>query len=492
VERACIPASGRDDDELLTDLASFRDGDVDWKGGRTWSLVYPAGDAHKALLDRAHGLYSSTNGLNPMAFKSLRRLESEVVQMTASLLHGPDSTAGTMTSGGTESILLAVKAARDRARRRKPWLRHPEMVLPRTLHVAFDKAGHYFGVRPRWIPTRPDGRADADATARAINRRTVLVAGSAPSYPHGVVDPISDLAAVASKRGIPMHVDACFGGFLLPWLERLGVALPPWDFRVPGVTSISADAHKYGYAAKGASVLLYRDVEHLKHQIFVSTDWPGGIYASPTIAGTRPGGPIAAAWTSMQSLGEEGYLRLAAEALAVTRSLRAGIEAIDGLALIGGDLQSTIVTWHSIDPAVDTYAVGDQLAERGWGVDRQQFPASIHCSANASNAPVVDTYLADLREAVARVRAHPELASEGEAAMYGMMSKVPIRGLVAHSVREVIAATYAPGADASPDLANVGGSADDGLLLRLIGEHGDKATALLDRFARLRKRKRKS
>ena len=277
---------------------------------------------------------------------------------------------------------------------------------------------------------------------------------------------------------------------ILPWLERLGVELPAWDFRVPGVTSISADVHKYGYAAKGASVLLYRDLELFKHQIFVSTDWPGGIYASPTMAGTRPGGPIAAAWTSMQSMGEEGYLKLAAEALAVARTLRAGIAEIDGLTVVSEELQSTIVTWRSVDPGVDTYAVGDQLAERGWGVDRQQHPASIHCSTNASNAPVVDAYLADLAAAVEHVRAHPELASEGEAAMYGMMAKVPIRGIVAHSVREVIAGMYAPGGDASPDLGAVGQGADDGPLLKLIGEHGDKAMAVLDRLDRLRRRGR--
>ena len=485
VRRARIPERGRDRDELLSEMAAFRDDDVNWQGGRTWSLVYPVDEQHERLLERAHDLFLCTNGLNPMAFPSLKRMEAEVVEMTASMLNGPPEATGTMTSGGTESILLAVKAARDRARSRRPWLRRPEMVLPRTIHAAFDKAAHCFGVRPRYVETRPDGRADVAAMARAIGRRTVLVAGSAPQYPHGVVDPIPELGELARERRIPFHVDACFGGFILPWLERLGVAMPEWDFRVPGVTSISADVHKYGYAAKGASVVLYRNLELLRHQFFVATDWPGGIYASPTLPGTRPGGPIAAAWAALQAMGEEGYLRLAEIALDSARRLRAGIEAIDGLAPVA-ELQSTIVTWRSADPAVDVYAVADLLAEKGWAVDRQHRPACVHCTVNAANAPVVDDYLADLRAAVEHVRAHPELRSEGEAAMYGMMAKVPLRKVVARSVRDVLAGMYAPGASTAPDLAGLGGGEDDSPLLKLIGKHQGRLLDLLDRLDRLK------
>ena len=487
VKRTKIPQRGRDRDEVLAEMAAFRDADVNWQEGRTWSLVYPVHEEHERLLERAHNLFAGTNGLNPMAFPSLKRMESEVVGMTASMLNGPPEAAGTMTSGGTESILLAVKGARDRARSRRPWLRRPEMVLPRTIHAAFDKAAHCFGVRARYVETGPDGRADVKAMARAISRRTVLVAGSAPQYPHGVVDPIPELAELARKRRIPFHVDACFGGFILPWLERLGLPLPEWDFRVPGVTSISADVHKYGYAAKGASILLYRNVELLKHQFFVATDWPGGIYASPTMPGTRPGGPIAAAWAALQSMGEEGYLDLARVALESARRLRAGIEAIDGLALVA-ELQSTIVTWKSTDPAVDVYAIADLLADKGWAVDRQHRPACIHCTVNAANAPVVDDYLADLREAVAHVRAHPELRTEGEAAMYGMMAKVPLRRVVAASVRDVLAGMYAPGATEAPDLAGLGEGEDDSPLLKLIGRHQGRLLDLLDRLERLKDR----
>lgn len=484
MDRARIPQSGRDHAELLAQMAEFQAEDVDWKAGKTWSLLYPTGPEHKHLLERASALYMNTNGLNPMAFKSLKKLESEVVQMTASMLHGPPDTVGTMTSGGTESILLAVKSARDRARSKKPWIRSPEIVVPRTIHVAFDKACHYFDVKPRYVTTNDDGRVDVPSLERALSRNTVLIAASAPQYPHGVIDPIPEIGALAAKRKIPFHVDACFGGFILPWLERLGVPMPAWDFRVPGVTSISADVHKYGFAAKGASILTYRSIDYLKHQFFISTDWPGGIYASPTIAGTRPGGPIAAAWAALHAMGEDGYLDLAQKALDVTRRLRAGVEAIDGLEPVA-ELQSTVVTWRSVDPDVDTYAVADQLAAKGWGVDRQQHPACVHCSVNASNASSVDAYLADLAEGVAAVRANPELRTEGEAAMYGMMAKVPLRGFVKSSVREVMAGMYAPDGGA-PDMGKLGEGEDDGPLLRLVARYGDQAMALLDKLDELR------
>ena len=431
-----IPADGRAPDELLEDLRARGAEDVDWRGGRVFSLVYHAGEAHEQLVARAHAQYASANLLNPMAFAGLRQLEREVVAMAAALMHGPASATGTVTSGGTESILCAVAAYRDRARVR---LGRPELVVPATVHPAFDKAAHYFGVRLKKVPVRADLRADVRAMERAITRRTIALVASAPQYPHGVVDPIAELAEVARRRGVPLHVDACVGGFVLPWLEKLGRAVPRWDFRVPGVTSISADLHKFGYAAKGASVLLWRSVADMKHQIFVATDWAGGIYASPTLLGTRPGGPIAAAWASLQALGERGYLDLARAALDAADRLRAGIAAIDGARVLG-DGDATIIS-YTCD---HVYAVADRLTARGWSVDRQHRPASIHLTVTAAHAPVVDRYLADLRAAIDEVRAAPRLAREGTAPMYGMAAKLPVRGLVARKVRETIAKLYAP------------------------------------------------
>lgn len=459
--RATIPSNGQSPTTLLAEMASFRDEDIGWREGRSWSLVYFAGDAHHELVEQAHNLFLPTNGLNPTAFKSLKRMEMEVVQMTADLLHGGDEAVGTMTSGGTESILLAVKAARDRARRHRPWVRRPNIVAPTTLHVAFDKAAHLFGLRVKRARIDANGQADLKHMRRLIDRNTVLLAASAPQYPHGSVDPIGAIGVMAEKRDIPFHVDACFGGFLLPWIEKLGRPIPVFDFRVPGVTSMSADLHKYGYAAKGASVVVYRSMDLLKHQFFVSTDWPGGIYISPTMAGTRPGGPIAAAWAALNSLGEQGYLDLTRRACETADRLRLGIEGIEGLRLMGLP-HSTIVTYTS--DTLDIYAVADQLQNRGWGVDRQQDPACIHCTVTANNAEVVDRYLQELSDAVAQVRAHPELSGEGDAAIYGLMSKVPLRGLVKHSVLEVMEQMYSP-EGGQPELS---GGEQDGPLLRAV------------------------
>ncbi len=430
--------AGRNADDVLTELASRGKADTDWRGGRVFSLVYHAGDEHEAMLKRAHALYASANLLNPMAFASLKQLEREIVATAAELFHGPGA-AGAVTSGGTESILCAVAAYRDRAGKR-----HPELVVPRTVHPAFDKAAHYFGVKLVKVDVGPDFRADVKAMGKAITRRTIGLVGSAPQYPHGVVDPIAELGALAVKRGVPLHVDACVGGFELPWLERLGRPVPLWDFRVPGVTSISADLHKFAYAAKGASLLLWRSPKHMKHQIFVATDFPGGIYASPTMLGTRPGGPIAAAWAALQVLGEDGYLALARKAADAADALRAGIAAIPGLVVLPS--HSTIVSYAAL--GVDIYAVADRLEARGWTIDRQHRPATIHLTVTANHAPIVEHYLSDLRAAVAAVRAEPKLAKSGTAPMYGMAARMPVRRLVASKVRDMIAKMYDPGAAA--------------------------------------------
>ncbi len=479
-DRLAIPEAGLDHAEILNQLKSFREGDADWKAGRTWALVYYAGQAHADLIKQAHHLYFSENGLNPIAFSSLKRMETDVISMTASMLHAPPAAVGTMTSGGTESLLLAVKAYRDRARKLKPWIPRPEMVLPRSAHCAFDKAAHYFGVKARYAPIGADFRADPKAMRKLINRNTILLVASAPQYPQGVVDPVEDIAALARAHSLPLHIDACFGGFVLPWLERAGHAIPRWDFRVDGVTSISADIHKYGFAAKGASTLTYRDMSYLKHQFFVSTDWPGGIYASATIPGTRPGGPIAAAWAAMHAMGQTGYTDVAQVALDTARRLHAGIEAIDGIrpcALA----DAPVASYMSDSDDVDIYVVADQMTERGWEVSRQQGPPCVHMTVNANQAPVVDAYLDDLRAAVAWTRSHPEARKAGEAAMYGMMAKVPIRAFVKQSVLKVMESMYAPGVRGMPDLGKLGAGEGDDPLLRLVDKYGDQAMALLDK-----------
>ncbi len=480
-----IPKVGVEQGEVLGMLDEFAVGDIDWHGGKAWSLVYHAGDAHKQFLAEAHARFASGNLLNPMAFQSLKRMESDVVRMTANMLNGPADAVGSMTSGGTESILLAVKAARERANRKRWFVRNPEMIVPETIHPAFDKASHYFGVAIKRVKLDENFRVDVRAVEKAITRNTILIAASAPQYAHGVVDPIEAIGAIAMDRQIPFHVDACFGGFILPWLEALGHPVPVFDFRVPGVTSMSADIHKYGYASKGASVVVYRSMDYLKHQFFVATDSPLGIYASPTILGTRPGGPIAAAWATLMSIGEDGYLGLAERTLQAKNALMAGIEALDGVHVLGST-DGSIVTWAA-ERGLSTYAIADQLAERGWGVDRQQKPHSIHCTVTANHLDAVDEYLADMADAVAYVRAHPESAKQGEAAMYGMMSKVPIRGAVRVGVMKVMESMYAPDGGA-PDLGNLDGEEDG--LLGLFGKVSPAAMDALDRIDDARERVR--
>ncbi len=479
-KRTMIPQQGVNREELLEQLANFKKGDVDFRGGRTWSLVYHIDDEHSDLLKAAHALFASENGLNPIAFQSLKRMEADIVRMTLDMLHADETSVGTLTSGGTESILLAVKAARDRAKKTRPWILNPELVVPKTIHVAFDKAAHYFGLKIRHAPVGDDLRANVDAMRKLVGRNTVLLAASAPQYPHGVIDPISEIAAIAADKGLPMHVDACVGGFMLPWLERANVPVSPWDFRVPGVTSISADVHKYGYAAKGASTISYRSMDYMKHQFFVQTDWPGGIYASPSIPGTRPGGSIAAAWVAMMAMGKEGYTKLAKQAREVTLQLAEGLAGIDGLKVLAPP-DMTIVAYGTDSDDIDIYAVADQLEAKGWNCDRQQHPNCIHLTVNANNGPMVQTYLDDVQEAVASVRDNPNLAASGNAAMYGMMARVPVRGFVKAAVGKVMEGMYGPEGEV-PDLGKLGEDEKADLLLQLIHRYGDQAMGLLDKL----------
>lgn len=486
-----IPSTGIDHKLLLERMKAMASSDADWRNARTWSMVYFAGDEHLEFLKQAHNLFFSENALNPMAFQSLKQMESDVVRMTANMLNGDENVVGTMTSGGTESILMAVKAARDRAKsgfRIGP--RKPEIVAPRTIHVALDKAAHYFGLKVRYAPVDKNFQVDVKAYRKLINRNTVLLCASAPQYAHGMIDPIPEIGQIAQELKIPFHVDACFGGFFLPWMEKLGYDLPTFDFRVPGVTSISADIHKYGYAAKGASVLLYRDMSYLKHQFFAATDWPGGIYISPSMAGTRAGGPIAAAWAALMALGQEGYLKLARANMDAVEALRDGIAQIRGIKVLGSQ-HGTIVCIGSDDKNINIYTVADQLQAKGWHIDRQQFPPSLHCTVTAHHLPVIPEFLDDLTNAVEHVRKHPELASEGQAAMYGMVAKIPIRGAVKMSVLKIMEGMYAANG-ATTDLDNIGQDDDASPLLKAMNKYGDHALAMLDKYDDTRQKVRET
>lgn len=416
-----LASQGMSQEDVLARMRGMRTEDARWQEGRTWSLVYNAGEDIRRVAATAYTEFMSENGLSPLAFPSLRRFEAEVLAIAAELFHG-DTAAGTMTSGGTESILMAVKTARDFARAERG-ITEPEMVLPASVHPAFQKAAHYFGVKALNVPVAADLRADVEAMRAAIGPRTVLLVGSAPSYPHGVMDPIRELAALARDKGLLCHVDACLGGFLLPFARRLGHPLPDFDFAVPGVTSLSADLHKYGYAAKGASVVLYRTPELRRHQFFTFAGWSGGLYASPSMAGTRPGGAIAAAWAVLKYLGEEGYLRLSRTVLDTARALREGIRAVPGLKLLGTP-ELSIFAFAS--DSLDVYALGDAMEARGWKLDRQMSPPALHLMVTPAHAAVVEPFLADLRACAASL-ASGEPAPDGSAAMYGMLGSIPDR-----------------------------------------------------------------
>ena len=392
VEPVRIPEQGRDAAELLNEIDARHAEDIDWRGGRAFSLVYNVDDhTHEDLIAQVGVRYLPDNALNPFKYPSVLQMELDVIAMTADLV-GTAPNAGAMTSGGTESIFLAVQVARDHARARGT--AEPQILTPSTAHPAFAKAAKYLDVDQVRVPVGPDGRADVAATEAAITDRTALIVGSAPCYPYGLIDPIPELAGLAVERDLLFHTDACLGGWLLPWLERLGEEIPPWDFRVPGVTSISADIHKYGYTFKGASVVLYRHRELLEHQFFWYDDWPGGLYASGTSAGTRSAAPIAGAWAAINHLGQDGYLRLTEVVRDTARRLRDGIVAIDGLRLTH---EPTLSMFEFGSDMVDIGAVGDVMDDRGWNLDRQQ--GGLHLMVSPYHAKIVDRFLDDLAEA---------------------------------------------------------------------------------------------
>lgn len=399
-----LPEQGWSKAEIVEALQDKRVNDARWQDGKTFGMVYDAGPELHEVLEEVARMFLHDNALNPLAFPSLGKIQSEVVGITADLLHAPEGAAGFMTSGGTESILSAVKAARERGRKERG-IEEPEIVLANSAHAAFHKGAHYFGLKVNKVPVRDDFRADVDAMAAAINANTVLVVGSAPQYPQGVVDPIPELAAMAQEAGANFHTDACMGGFVLPFMEMIGYDVPPWDFRVEGVTSISADLHKLGYAPKGASVILHRTKELRSYQTFVFDGWLGGFYASPAMQGTRPALPMATAWATLHHIGVEGYKRLTKLAVETREQIERGIREIDGLTVVGEPEAHLVATTAAPgwEDRLDVFALGDALQRRGWFHDRQKPPDSLHATVSAGNAPVVEQYLTDVRECVAEV-----------------------------------------------------------------------------------------
>jgi glutamate/tyrosine decarboxylase-like PLP-dependent enzyme len=400
--RAVFPEHGSAASDLFAEMETARANDVDWKHGRVGLYVHYAGDDVLDVAKEAYERFFSENALGPKAFPSLRKFESDVVDWTLDLLHAPPGASGVMSSGGTESLFLALATARDWARESKPAIQRPEIVIPWSAHPAFDKAAHYLGLVVKRLPLRSDFRADVDAMAGAITRDTILVAGSAPALPHGVIDPIADIVALARGHDLWCHVDACVGGFMAPFVKRAGYPVSDFDFALEGVTSISADLHKYGFTAKGASLLLLADASLARYLVFEFDNWPRGHYSSATFRGTRPGGAIASAWAVMRYLGVDGYTRIARTTMAGRDRLIAGIRSLDGFHVIGAP-ELTVMGYGAT--GIDIDAVAQELGARGWFVTGMATPPGIHTGMlSPAHAAVVDQYLADLRAAVAAVR----------------------------------------------------------------------------------------
>ncbi|WP_030436464.1 pyridoxal phosphate-dependent decarboxylase family protein [Actinoplanes subtropicus] len=397
-----LPDKGVPGDQILDELRELRRADLPTHGGRLFAYVYdPALDGLDDLARAAHAISAHVNGLDPTAFPSLLAMENALVGAAVTLLRGGPAAVGSVTSGGTESLILAVKAARDS----RPDLATPRLVIPSTAHAAFAKAAHYLRVTLDVVPVGADLRADPAGMAAAITPETVLVAASAPSYAHGVVDPIPEIAAAAAARGVRFHVDACFGGWVLPYLKRLGADLPEFDLAVPGVTSISVDLHKYAYAPKGVSLLLHRDEALRRPQYFAYADWPGYPMVNPVISSTRSGGPIAAAVATLRSVGDAGYLELAGRTREAVAVLAEAVAATDGVRLFAPP-ETTVVC---LAADVDLFVLADELATRGWHTQPQMaygdLPATIHLTVTAAVAATAPDFAADLADAVAATRA---------------------------------------------------------------------------------------
>ncbi len=424
---ARLPEKGRDPEDILRELrqVAARE-DARWESGQVSGSYYHAGKSHFAFLNQVYSLFAHVNLLQRDMCPSGTKFEGEIISMTARLLHGdavqaPDQVVGAITSGGSESIMLPMLVYREQARAERG-VTAPEIIVPTTAHPAFQKGAWYFGIKLIKVPVGPGLLADVDAMRAAITPNTVALVGSAGNYPYGLIDPLERLSALALEFKIGMHVDGCYGGFMLPWLERLGYPIPPFDFRLPGVTSMSCDTHKWGYGPKGASVVLYRNPALRHYQYFSVVDWAGGIYASPTIAGSRSGGISAATWAAMVSLGEEGYLEIARRIMQVAGAIREGAAAIPEIRIAG---HPTFCIAFMSD-VVDIYHVNDYLAAHGWRMNGLQSPPGFHfCITRPQTVPrLAERFLADLRAAVAYAKTPPPHPPES-GAVYGAAAAFP-------------------------------------------------------------------
>ena len=396
-----IPKTGKSSEEIMETLQQFKQHDLAWRDGRVMAYVYDAGEEVEAVVKQAFTMYLSENALDPTTFPSTLQMERDIMSMTANLLRGDEEVVGNVSTGGTESIMLAVKTARDYAKTTKG-VTEPEMVLCETAHAAFHKAAHYLGVQLRIVPFQPNSyQADVVGMETAVTENTILLVASAPCYSHGVMDDVPAIAALAQKHDILCHVDACIGGFQLSFMRLLGYDVAPFDFTVPGVTSISIDVHKYGYSAKGASVILYRNKEIRRHQIFSCLSTTAYAIINPTVLSTKSGGPLAGAWAALNYLGQEGYLRITKEVAEATQTLIDGINAMPDLYVLG---KPAMCIFALESDTLNVFQLADVMRTKGWYIQPQfssdPLHPNIHITVNQSTVPHVDDFLRDLAAGV--------------------------------------------------------------------------------------------
>ncbi|XP_060943917.1 sphingosine-1-phosphate lyase 1 isoform X2 [Limanda limanda] len=424
-----LPSKGLSQSQVLDKIREYETlNEVPWEKGCVSGAVYWGDETLTKLLVKVYGDFAWSNPLHPDIFPGVRKMEAEVVRMACTLFHGGPESCGTVTSGGTESILMACKAYRDMAYERG--VKYPEIIAPLSVHAAFNKAAHYFGMKLVHVPLdKKTMKVDVKAMKRAINKNTAMLVCSAPQFPHGIMDPVEEVAKLAERYNLPLHVDACLGGFLIVFMAKAGFPLAPFDFRLKGVTSISADTHKYGYAPKGSSVILYSDKKYRHYQYFVAPDWQGGIYASPSIAGSRPGGIIAACWATMMHMGEDGYLDATKKIISTARKITTGIGKIKGV-FVFGDPEVSVVAIGS--DVFDIFRLSNALTTKGWNLNTLQYPSSIHicCTVLHTKGEVADKFIRDVKEQVAIILKNPKEKTTGMGAIYGMAQSIPDRSMV--------------------------------------------------------------
>ncbi|XP_077206615.1 sphingosine-1-phosphate lyase 1 [Paroedura picta] len=445
-----LPAQGLSQPEVLEKLKDYSSvGTLRWEDGRVSGTVYSGEDRLTKLLVKVHEEFAWSNPLHPDVFPGVRKMEAEIVRMTCTLFHGGPNSCGAVTSGGTESILMACKVYRDMAHEKG--ITHPEILAPVSAHAAFDKAAHYFGMKMVHIPLTENMQVDVKAMKRAISRNTAMLVCSTPQFPHGIVDPVEEVAELALKYDIPLHVDACLGGFLIVFMEKAGFPLKHrFDFRVKGVTSISADTHKYAYAPKGSSVIMYREKKYRYYQFFVATDWQGGIYASPVMAGSRSGGIIAGCWATMMHIGEDGYVEATRKIISTARFIESELRKTDHIIVFGKPEVSVISLWSD---TFDIFRLGNMLLSKGWNLTTLQYPSGLHISLTLLHTKpgVAEQLLKDIRESVSEIMKDPKAKTTGVGAIYGLAQAIPDRSIITDISHVYLDALYSTETPAAPD-----------------------------------------